>query len=67
MNGKFTMVYLIPNKSQVRDTLTLRSFTDDFGIPYGLITDLAGEQTGDQMEFLWQIQQSNRWLHHTEK
>ena len=65
MNGKFTVVYPIPNKSWVRDTL--RSFTNDFGIPDGLIADLAGEQTGDQTEFLRQIQQSNIWLHHMEK
>ena len=55
----------IPNKSRVRDSL--RSFTDDFGIPDGLIANLAGEQTGDQTEFLWQIWWSNIWLHHMEK
>ena len=64
-NGEFTVVYPIPNKSRVRDTP--RSFTDDFGIPDGLIADLAGEQTGDQTEFLWQIWWSNIRLHHMEK
>ena len=60
-NGEFIMVYLIPNKSQVGGTLR------SLGILDGLITDLAGDQTGDQTEFLRQIWQSNIWLHHMEK
>ena len=46
---------------------TLRAFIDDFGIPDTLIADLAGEQSGENTEFLNQVRHHNIRLHHTEK
>ena len=46
---------------------TLCAFIDDFGIPDTLIADLAGEQSGENTEFLNQVCRHNIRLHHTEK
>ena len=46
---------------------TLRAFIGDFGIPDTLIADLAGEQSGENTEFLNQVRRHNIRLHHTEK
>ena len=63
--GTFTAVYPTWTKDRTGDTLC--AFIDDFGIPDTLIADLAGEQSGENTEFLNQVRRHNIRLHHTEK
>ena len=63
--GMFTVVYPMQTKDRTGDTLC--AFIDDFGIPDTLIADLAGEQSGENTEFLNQVRCHNIQLHHTEK
>ena len=46
---------------------TLHSFADDVSIPDTLIANLAGDQTGDNTEFLQQVHHLNINLHYSKK
>ena len=46
---------------------SLRMFIQDVGIPDTLMADLAGEQTGDDTEFIKQAKRNDISLHWTEK
>ena len=64
-NGRFTAVYPTTTKSQTGDSL--RSFTEDVGIPDTLIADLAGELSGQHTDFVKQARHLRIRLHQTEK
>ena len=64
-DGGFTAVYPLPTKASAGEAL--REFSHDVGIPDTLIADLAGEQTGDNTEFVKQIRRLDIRIHYTEK
>ena len=63
-NGKFTTV--IPMTSKADSGKSLIDFTDDVGIPEDLVTDLAGEFTGKNTEFIKEARRMRIRLHNTE-
>ena len=64
-DGSFTTVYPMHSKKEASDAL--RMFIQDVGIPDTLMADLAGEQTGDDTEFIKQAKRNDISLHWTEK
>ncbi|KAL7570573.1 hypothetical protein ACA910_017625 [Epithemia clementina (nom. ined.)] len=63
-NGRFT--YVCPMKSKRHAGDALQSFVDDVGIPSDMVSDLAGEQVGENSKFFKRARELKIRMRHTE-